>query len=112
VTNEVVQIHVTHPDRQALGRLVDKLVESHAIASANIVGPLASTYFWNGESEHAEEWLAFMKTTRARVDEVVATIDEDHPYEVPGIMVLAIDGGFAPYLEWIRQTTKDAKPSD
>ena len=51
----VVQIHVTHPDRQALGRLVDKLVESHAIASANIAGPLASTYYWNGKSEHAED---------------------------------------------------------
>jgi hypothetical protein len=40
MTDEVVQIHVTHPDREALGRLVDKLVESHAIASANIAGPL------------------------------------------------------------------------
>lgn len=106
MTDEVVQIHVTHPDPQALRRLVDRLVDSHAIASANIVGPLASTYFWDGRSEHAEEWLAFMKTARARVDEVVATVSEDHPYEVPGIMVLKIDGGFAPYLEWIRQITK------
>ncbi len=110
--DDVVQIHVTHPDREALEQLVEKLVESHAIASANIVGPLASTYVWNGKSEHAEEWLAFMKTARARVDEVVATIDEGHPYEVPGIMVLTIDGGFAPYLEWIRQTTKDVASSD
>ena len=108
MADDVVQIHVTHPDREALGRLVDKLVESHAIASANIAGPLASTYFWDGKSEHAEEWLAFMKTARSRVDEVVAAIDEDHPYEVPGIMVLTIDGGFAPYLEWIRTTTTDA----
>lgn len=106
MADDVVQIHVTHPDRLALGRLVDELVETHAIASANIVGPLASTYFWDGKSEHAEEWLAFMKTARARVDDVIAMIAEDHPYEVPGIMVLKIDGGFAPYLEWIRQTTK------
>jgi periplasmic divalent cation tolerance protein len=109
MADEVVQIHVTHPDREALGRLVDELVESHAIASANIAGPLASTYFWNGKSEHAEEWLAFMKTARTRVDEVVAMIAEAHPYEVPGIMVLTIDGGFAPYLDWIRETTTEAK---
>jgi periplasmic divalent cation tolerance protein len=105
MANDVVQIHVTYPDRQALTTLVEKLVESHEIASANIAGPLASTYFWDGKSEHAEEWLAFMKTSRARVDEVVATIAKNHPYEVPAIMVLTIEGGFAPYLEWIRQTT-------
>jgi periplasmic divalent cation tolerance protein len=112
VADEVVQIHVTHPDREALGRLVDELVASHAIASANIAGPLASTYFWDGKSEHAEEWLALMKTARTRVDEVVATVAEAHPYEVPGIMVLAIDGGFAPYLEWIRETTIEPRPND
>ena len=112
MADDVVQIHVTHPDQQALGALVDRLVESHAIASANIAGPLASTYFWNGKSEHAEEWLAFMKTAQAKVDEVVAAISEEHPYEVPGIMVLTIEGGFAPYLEWVRQTTSNAKSSD
>lgn len=112
MAEDVVQIQVTHPDRQALERLADKLVESHAVAAANIVGPLASTYFWNGRREHAEEWLAFTKTARTRVDEVVTAIAEDHPYEVPGITVLSIDGGFAPYLEWIRQTTKDAKSGD
>jgi periplasmic divalent cation tolerance protein len=110
--DDVVQIQVTHPDRPALCRLVDELVESHAIASANIAGPLASTYLWDGRREHTEEWLAFMKTTRARVDEVIAAIDEAHPYEVPGIMVLSIDGGFAPYLDWIRRATRDAKSGD
>lgn len=111
MADEVVQIHVTHPDPEALGRLVDKLVESHAIASGNVVGPLASTYFWDGKVEHAEEWLAFMKTARPRVDEVVATVADEHPYEVPGIMVLTIDGGIASYLEWIRQSTRGAGPS-
>lgn len=112
MTDDVVQIQVTHPDRQALGGLVDRLVENHAIASANIVGPLASTYLWDGRREHTEEWLALMKTTRLRADEVVAAIDEDHPYEVPGIMVSTIDGGFAPYLDWIRRSTEDAKSGD
>ncbi|HVV90262.1 MAG TPA: divalent cation tolerance protein CutA, partial [Solirubrobacterales bacterium] len=72
MADDVVQIQVTHPDRPALERLVDELVESHAIAAANIAGPLASTYFWDGRHEHAEEWLAFMKTVRTRTDEVVA----------------------------------------
>jgi periplasmic divalent cation tolerance protein len=112
IADDVVQIYVTHPDRQALGRLVDRLVGSHAIASANIAGPLASTYFWDGRTEHAEEWSAFMKTARTRVDEVVAAIGEVHPYEVPAIIVSRIDGGFAPYLEWIRQTTRDSSSGD
>jgi periplasmic divalent cation tolerance protein len=49
--------------------------------------------------------VAFIKTTAARVDEVIAAIEASHPYDTPAVMVLPIGKGSRRYLDWIARET-------
>lgn len=100
---EAVQIQVADSDREALGWMVEQLVARRLVACGQVLGPVASTYRWQGAVEHAEEWLALLKTRADRADAVVAAVAEMHAYEVPEIVVLPVTGGLAAYLDWIRE---------
>jgi len=103
----VIQIQVVHSDRDALGSLITELVEERLIACGQVVGPISSTFFWEGSVQRAEEWLALLKTSRVAVDDLVARIAEAHPYDVPEILVTEVAGGYGPYLDWVvEQTTR------
>jgi periplasmic divalent cation tolerance protein len=51
--------------------------------------------------DRAEEALLLIKTTRARLDALVAAVRERHSYQVFEAVALPILGGYSPYLEWI-----------
>ena len=85
------QVTTTLPDREAANRLGRRLVEERLAACAQVVGPVASVFWWQGEVESAGEWYCHLKTTASRVEELIARIRELHPYETPEI--LAVAGG-------------------
>jgi periplasmic divalent cation tolerance protein len=47
-----------------------------------------------------------MKTRRERVEELRLALVKIHPYELPEMIVLPIEAGHAPYLEWIDSSLK------
>jgi periplasmic divalent cation tolerance protein len=103
----VVQIQVAHPDREALEGMIRELVDEGLIACGQLVGPVGSTFFWEGSVQSADEWLALLKTSNVAVDELVARLAETHSYDVPEILVTEIAGGYGPYLDWVvEQTTR------
>jgi periplasmic divalent cation tolerance protein len=55
--------------------------------------------------ESAEEWLVLVKTRADLAARVVERIVEEHPYEVPEVIVLPVIGGATPYLDWITEVT-------
>jgi periplasmic divalent cation tolerance protein len=67
--------------------------------------PVQSVYRWRGEIYERTEGRASLHTSRARVPEIVACAQREHPYEVPGISTRPIDGGNPDYLAWIAQET-------
>jgi periplasmic divalent cation tolerance protein len=69
------------------------------------MGPINSTFFWDGAVQNEEEWLALLKTTRKTVDALVARLAQLHSYEVPEILVLEIAAGYVPYLDWVAERT-------
>ncbi len=88
------------------------LVERCLAACVQVVGPITSTYRWEGRVETAEEWQCVIKTGRALWDGVEQAIRELHPYQVPEIIALPIECGSRAYLEWIdAQTASDAEHS-
>lgn len=66
-----------------------------------VIGPIASTYRWQGEVERAREWLCLAKTAADRYPEVEAAIRELHSYEEPEIVATPIVAGSAGYLAWL-----------
>ena len=88
----------TKTDAQAIA---DALVEKRLAACVQIIGPITSTYRWQGEIERAEEWLCVIKSRRDLYDDLEAAILEIHPYDVPEILITPVTGGSESYLEWL-----------
>jgi periplasmic divalent cation tolerance protein len=96
------QVTTTLPDRAAAERVASILVEERLAACAQVLGPVASTYRWEGQVERAEEWYCNLKTTLARLPAAQARIRELHSYQQPEIIALPIVGGDPGYLRWIK----------
>lgn len=95
------QVTTTLPDRDAANRLGRRLVEERLAACAQVVGPVSSVYWWQGEIETAGEWYCHLKSTAERVPALITRIRELHPYETPEIIALPVTEGNAAYLQWI-----------
>ncbi len=92
---------VTLPDRQAAEALVRKLVEERVVACGNIVPGMTSIYWWEGKVEEAGEVLVVFKTTSEGARRLVDRVPELHPYDVPEVLVLPVQEGHRPYLDWV-----------
>jgi periplasmic divalent cation tolerance protein len=70
-----------------------------------VVAGVTSVYRWQGEVRRDAEALIILKTIDVRSGELTRRIAELHPYDVPEVLVVEAVGGFAPYLEWVRDET-------
>lgn len=100
---DYLQVQTTLERRADAERLAYALVERRLAACVQIVGPIHSTYRWQGKIETAEEWLCLVKTRRDLYLVVEQAILELHPYEVPEIIALPITAGNASYLAWLEE---------
>jgi periplasmic divalent cation tolerance protein len=92
---------VTAPDRATAEAMVSRLVQERVVACGNIVPGLTSIYWWQGKVERAEEVLVLFKTTGEGAAELIRRVPEIHPYDTPEVLVLAVEAGNGPYLDWI-----------
>jgi periplasmic divalent cation tolerance protein len=92
-------------NRDEADRLAGVLVRERLAACVQVVGPIRSTYWWQGAVETAEEWLCLIKTADARYAALEARIKELHSYDVPEITAVPITAGAAAYLGWIEAET-------
>jgi len=92
----------TAPDAEVAARIARALVEERLVACANLVGSVRSIYRWQGRVEDADEVMLVLKTRVDRVDALAERLRALHPYDLPELVVLPVEGGLAPYLDWVR----------
>jgi periplasmic divalent cation tolerance protein len=109
MTTKAVSLYVTAPGEELAARLAHALVEERLVACVNVLPPGTSTYRWEGEVQREPEVVLFCKTTAALADAATARLVELHPYDVPCVVRLAIEGGHGPYLAWIEQAVDGTK---
>ena len=80
--------------------LARRLIQENLAACVTIVSSVNSIYKWKGTLEESTEWLLVIKTSEARLPELMSRVRELHPYEVPEIVAFPIDTANGPYLEW------------
>ena len=81
------------------------LVEGRHAACVNILPGVTSIYRWKGKIERDSECLLVIKCSKSVVRDTLAAILEKHPYEVPEVVVLAVEGGNPSYLSWVVEST-------
>lgn len=102
---DCLQVVTTTDTREEADRLARSAVEHRLAACAQVVGPVTSTYWWEGAVQTAAEWQCVLKTTTARFDELRGHLEREHSYDTPEIVAVPVVGGSAGYLEWIERET-------
>jgi len=101
MTAEHVQVVTTTEDEQDALAIARALVEGRLAACVQVVGPITSTYRWQGKIEVGREWQCWAKSRRELIDQIEETIRRLHPYEVPEILAVEIVSGSRDYLAWL-----------
>ena len=90
--------------REDAERLARDPVERRLAACVQVLGPISSTYRWQGAVESAEEWLCLIKTTAARFDAVGAHRHQPRLRD-PELTAVPVDHGSPAYLAWLSSAT-------
>jgi len=110
VTVGTVIVTTAVDSEAAAARLSRGAVEVRLAACGQVIGPITSTYWWNGALETAQEWTIAFKTTEANVAALSDHLEAAHPYDVPEIVVTPVIGGNRAYLEWVETETRAGEP--
>ncbi|HTX43138.1 MAG TPA: divalent-cation tolerance protein CutA [Methanocella sp.] len=98
-------VYIICRDMEEAGRIANALVEERLVACANS-GVVSSVYRWGGRIEHDTEVAMVCKTRTELVDDVIKRVKELHSYELPCITAWRLDGGYGPYLDWVKKETE------
>ena len=100
-----VQVITTTATEEDARQIVRGAVERRLAACGQVLGPISSTYWWQGAIESAGEWLCLLKTTASRYEALAAYISAEHSYDTPEITATPITRGSPDYLSWITAET-------
>ena len=82
------------------------LVAERPVPSVFMRSTFLSVYPSQCSIETAAERQVVMKTCVDRVEALRERVHARHPFAVPEFLVLPVDGGSEPYLEWIYRETR------
>jgi len=103
-SGDLCSVVLTAPDAEWLAQFTRTLVADRLCAAAHIF-PMRAIYRWGGEMNDVSEFRAECHTRTVLVSDIVERISSEHPYEVPGVVVLPLIGGGPDYLRWVQDET-------
>jgi len=86
-------------------KIANDLVIEKLAACVQIIPGVMSFFRWVGKVDHSEEILLLIKTTSDRYPQLQERIVSLHPYDLPEIVTIPINGGLEGYLAWIDTNT-------
>jgi periplasmic divalent cation tolerance protein len=101
ILKEIILVLTNMPDQTSAGLLAESLVTQKLAACVNIMAPCQSIYTWQGKLEHSVEVPVLIKTSQKQYHALEAAIIKAHPYELPEIITINVDGGLPQYLQWV-----------
>jgi periplasmic divalent cation tolerance protein len=105
-----LQVTTTTDSESEARKLAELAVKARLAACGQVLSPITSVYWWQGQVEHAEEWMVVLKTTAGRLEQLIQSLRAEHSYDTPEIVAVPIVSGNPAYLDWITQETSE-RPS-
>ncbi|XP_076900719.1 protein CutA 1, chloroplastic-like [Bidens hawaiensis] len=102
-----IVVYVTVPNKEAGKKLAGSIVKEKLAACVNRVPGIESVYLWNGEIQTDSEELLIIKTRESLLNALTEHVKQNHEYDVPEVIALPITGGSVPYLEWLKNSTRE-----
>jgi periplasmic divalent cation tolerance protein len=103
----ILLVMTNMPDQTSATALAQSLVTQKLAACVSILAPCQSIYYWQNESsgqtqlEHSNEIPLLIKSNQANYQALEDAILKAHPYELPEIITINVDGGLPRYLQWV-----------
>ncbi|MEK0446502.1 MAG: hypothetical protein RLZZ399_1823 [Verrucomicrobiota bacterium] len=92
----------TFPDMGTARRVAEVLVGERLAACVNLIPGLESVFEWEGRVQTSGEVGGWIKTSVERFPALAERYRALHPYEVPALVTLRVEGGLDTYLDWVR----------
>jgi periplasmic divalent cation tolerance protein len=96
-----IQVTTTTETKEDGLKIAQAILEKRLAACVQVVGPVASMYWWKENIETAKKWLCVIKSKKEMYRELAWMIQQNHPYDVPEILVTSIATGDPEYLRWL-----------
>jgi periplasmic divalent cation tolerance protein len=106
VSDRFLVVQTTTDSRAEAVELARGAVEARLAACAQVSGPVASTYWWEGAVERAEEWLLSLKLPASGYQALADFLTSSHSYDEPEIVATPIVAGSEGFLSWIEEETR------
>jgi periplasmic divalent cation tolerance protein len=95
----------TLPNADAAAELAKNVVGERLAACANLIPALRSIYKWQGKVQDENEVLVLFKTRQQHYENLKSRILELHPYQLPEVLAIPVEQGYAAYLDWLAAET-------
>ena len=96
----------TAANPEEASRLARTLVEERLAACATLIPDVQSIYHWQGQVESSTETLLLLKTGPDQLPALEDRLHELHSYQTPEFLVLRVEAGSHPYLEWLQSSLR------
>jgi periplasmic divalent cation tolerance protein len=97
----------TFSDEKSLIDLSTALVMEKRICACVNYTMVKSIYAWNSSLQQESEYIAFFKTTSDNIEKLKMEIQNNHPYDVPEIVVVKMSDVSLEYFKWMYKSTHD-----
>lgn len=105
-------LYVTTANPEQAKTIAEALVQERLVACANILSPISSIYWWQGQIQRDTEAVLIAKTRADLMEQVIARVKALHSYTVPCVVSLAIAEGNPDFLAWIEAETSGLPPAE
>jgi periplasmic divalent cation tolerance protein len=95
----------TFSDEKSLIDLSNTVIMEKRICACVNYTSVKSIYMWQSELQQENEFLAFFKTTSDCVEKLKTEIKNNHPYDIPEIVVIKMSDVSSEYLNWMYKNT-------
>ena len=96
-------VFITTPDTEEAGKITGILLDKRLAACVNTVPEVNSLFRWQGKIQAERESLLIVKSKASLLSDIIETVRQNHPYEVPEIIALPVIGGSTDYLDWLEK---------
>jgi periplasmic divalent cation tolerance protein len=103
-------LYVTAASAEEARKIGETLVAERLVACVNILAPISSIYWWQGQIQRDSEAAMIAKTRAELVERVIARVRSLHSYTVPCVVSLPIETGNPAFLGWVEAETGGAEP--
>jgi periplasmic divalent cation tolerance protein len=100
----VLLCYCSCPDGDSAQVIAEILVGERLAACVNRLPGVVSIYRWQGAVTSGTETLLLIKTTAGCFEALKARLLQLHPYELPELIAVPVERGYAAYLDWVRDS--------